>query len=177
MANVTYELPLRDSGHGQVLETIFGNWRLAAAVTVQSGLPFTPWLATNDLDNDGYQLPNRVGSGALPGDLRSPMQWFNTSLHPGAPGTAFVIPPLFQFGNSGFDILRGPRLATVDAALSRTFPVGERVHIQTRVEAYNLFNRANFALPNPILDLDSSGVISHTITPSRSLRLVAKLDW
>jgi hypothetical protein len=57
-------------------------------------------------------------------------------------------------------ILRGPRLASVDTALSRTFPVRERIHIQTRIEAYNLFNRANFALPNPILDLDSSGVTS-----------------
>jgi hypothetical protein len=177
VANVTYDLPLRDSGHGRMLETIFGNWRLAGTATVQSGLPFTPWLATNDLDNDGIQLPNRVGSGALPGDVRSPMQWFNTSLNPSAPGTAFLIPPLFQFGNSGFDILRGPRLATVDSALSRTFPVRERIHIQTRIEAYNLFNRANFALPNPILDLDSSGVISHTITPSRNLRLVARVDW
>lgn len=177
LANVSYDLPLRDSGRGRVVETVFGSWRIGAVTTIQSGLPFTPWLDINGLNNGGYQLPDRVGSGALAANARSPMQWFNTSLNPASQSTAFLIPAPFQYGNSGFDILRGPGLATVDTALSRTFPVRDRFHIQARIEAFNVFNRANFALPNPILGMDSSGVISHTVSPSRNVRLVARLDW
>ena len=35
-------------------------------ITIQSGLPFTPQLAVNSLNNGGFQLPNRVGNGTLP---------------------------------------------------------------------------------------------------------------
>ena len=51
------------------------------------------------------------------------------------------------------------------------------MRLQTRIEATNLFNRTNLALPNAILGLDSSGTISHTATPSRNMQLVAKLIW
>ena len=146
-----------------------------ALVTLQSGFPFTPQLAINGLNNGAYQLPNRVGTGALPANRQSATQWFNTSLT--GPTAAFTVPALFQYGNSGFDIVRGPGLSSVDMSLSRTFSLRERMRLQTRIEATNLFNRTNLALPNAILGLDSSGTISHTATPSRNMQLVAKLIW
>lgn len=153
----------------------FGKWRFDTLTTVQSGLPFTPQLAANGLNNGGYQLPDRVGSGALPSSQRSVMDWFNTAVD--SPNAAFQTPAPFQYGNSGFDILRGPGLATVDAALSREFAVRENLHLQTRVEAFNALNRTNLALPQRILELESSGVISHTATASRNIQLVARLAW
>ena len=154
---------------------VLADWRIDTLTTIQSGLPFTPQLATNGLNNAGYQLPDRVGSGALPSSLRSVMDWFNTSVD--SQNAAFRTPALFQYGNSGFDILRGPGLATVDAALSRDFAIREKLHLQTRIEAFNLLNRTNLALPERILELESSGVISHTATPSRNIQLVARLAW
>jgi hypothetical protein len=134
----------------------------------------------NSLNNGGFQLPNRVGSGTLPANQQSYLQWFNTSLN-GA-GSAFQLPPLYQYGNSGFDILRGPGLANADVSLTRDFALRdalhlESAHLRTRVEAFNLLNRTNFALPERILGTESSGVISHTATPSRQIQLVVKLDW
>jgi len=32
-------------------------------------------------------------------------------------------------------------------------------------------------LPNRILGVESSGVIDHTITPARSLQVVARVEW
>jgi len=161
MLAASYELPF--------------HWRAGTLISIQSGLPFTPQLAVNSLNNGGFQLPNRVGSGALPVSQQSYLQWFDTSLT--GPGSAFQLPPLYQYGNSGFDILRGPGLANTDFSLARDFSLRESMHLRTRVEVLNLLNRTNFALPERILGVESSGVISHTATPSRQVQLVVKLEW
>jgi hypothetical protein len=167
MLTASYDLPFRN--------VALANWRVSTLITIQSGLPFTPQLAVNSLNNGGFQLPNRAGSGTLPASQQSYLQWFNTSLN--GPGSAFQLPPLYQYGNSGYDILRGPGLANTDVSLGRDFALRESLYLRTRVEAYNLLNRTNFALPDRILGTESSGVISHTATPSRQIQLVVKLDW
>lgn len=155
-------------------QSFLAGWRVNALVTLQSGLPFTPELATSTLNDGSYQLPDRIGDGALTSG-RSYQQWFNTALT-GA-DAAFVIPAVYQFGNSGIDILRGPSLATVDLALGRTFPFGRRLRLELRVDEFNLLNRANFALPNRILGVDDAGVIDHTITPARSSQISVRVGW
>jgi hypothetical protein len=156
---------------------LFADWRISALVTIQTGFPFTPELAVNSLNDGGFQLPNRVGNGALPSGQRSYLQWFNTTLDPSAPGDAFQVPQPLQYGNSGFDILRGPSMATVDTALARTFRLSERLRLEVRGEAHNLQNRTNLALPDRYLGVESSGVISHTITPARQIQFGARLAW
>jgi len=151
------------------------DWRLSAMVTLQTGFPFTPELAVNSLNNGGFQLPNRTGNGALPADQRSYLNWFDSSL--GALNSAFQVPALYQYGNSGFDILRGPGLANMDAAVSRIFRLRESLRLETRLAATNLLNDVNFALPNRFLGVESSGVISHTVTPSRQLQLALHVAW
>jgi len=137
--------------------------------TAQTGFPFTPQLAINGLNNGGFWLPDRVGNGSLPSSQRSYLRWFDTR--------AFVTPALYVYGNSGFNIVRGPGLATVDAALARDFSLGGPLRLRASVEGFNLLNRVNLALPNRILGLSSSGTISHTSTPARSFQLGAKLEW
>jgi hypothetical protein len=161
MLTASYELPF--------------HVRLGTLITIQSGLPFTPQLAVNSLNNGGFQLPNRAGSGTLTPSQQSYLQWFDTGVN-GA-GSAFQLPPLYQYGNSGYDILRGPGLANADASLARDFALRESLYLRTRVEVFNLLNRTNFALPERLLGVESSGVISHTATPSRQIQLVVKLDW
>jgi hypothetical protein len=165
-----YELP-RD------LPRFAANWRVDTIVTLQGGLPFTPVLATNSLNNGGFQLPNRVGFGDLASQQRSYLDWFNSGIGPGVANHAFEMPALYQYGNSGFSILRGPGLATTDVEFSRTFAMGDRCHLQPRVEALNLLNRTNLALPEAVLGVESSGVISHTATPARQVRLAMAVTW
>ena len=176
-----YDLPFKSPSGGagarSPISMLFADWRIAALVTIQTGFPFTPELAVNSLNNGGFQLPDRVGGGALPASERSYLHWFNTSLDPSSPCDAFEIPPLFQYGDSGFDILRGPGLATADTALARTFQVRERLRLEFRMEAHNLLNTANFALPDRMLGVESSGAISHTITAARQVQLAARLAW
>ena len=99
------------SGHG-VPPASRDNRELASTVIkVQTGYPFMPQMAVNSLNNRGDQLPDRVANRSLPANQRSYRDWFNTNLDPPDPARAFAIPALYQYGNSGFDILRGPGLA------------------------------------------------------------------
>ena len=86
-----YELPFgkgkrwASSAHPAVTALI-GGWELATITTLQSGLAFTPTLASSNLNNGGaFQLPNRIGSGELPKDQRTIQRYFDAS--------AFVAPP------------------------------------------------------------------------------------
>ncbi len=182
VAMAFYDLPLKSGmgracGSSQLVCAVLANWQASTLVNVHSGFPFTPVLATNGLNNGAFQLPDRVGDGSLPTGQRSYLQWFNTSLDPSDPNHAFQVPPLYQYGNAGYDILRGPWLATADVAIARSFSITERLHLRARVEAFNLLNRTNFALPNPILGVESSGVIDHTVTPARQIHLALRAEW
>jgi hypothetical protein len=175
----SYDLPFQGARTGagtgsRRLHAIIENWCASTVITVQPGYRFTPQLAVNSLNNGGYQLPDRVANGSLPSSQRSYRHWFNTSLDP---AWAFATPPLYQYGNSGFDILHGPGLASADAALGRRFSVGERLRLQTTLDVFNLLNQTNFALPNRSLGVESAGVISHTSTSARQLEVLARVEW
>ena len=54
-----------------------------------------------------------------------------------------------RFGNSGYDILRGPRLFNFDFALVKNFSIGETLKLQFRVNMVNALNHPNFYQPDP----------------------------
>jgi hypothetical protein len=176
-----WRLPFKSQGQiggaRRMLMRALEGWDATTVVILQSGLPFTPELALNGLNNGGVHLPNRVGDGSLAEGERSHVCWFNTSLDPTDPDHAYETPQLWHYGDAGLNILRGPGLATVDGALARSLALTNRFSLRLRVEGYNLFNRVNFALPNRILGLASSGSINHTVTPSRQVQIAAKLEW
>jgi hypothetical protein len=171
-----YTLPFGRDGSG-LTKRILGGWQLNTIVTLQTGPPFTPTLASNGLNNGNFQLPNRIGNGALPDNQRTIQQWFNTSINPADPNRAFSVPAPYVFGNSGYNVLRGPGLQTVDLAVHKNIPLTERVKLQLRGEGFNIFNQANFALPNFNLGIRAGGSIASTITTSRQIQVVAKVEF
>jgi hypothetical protein len=59
--------------------------------------------------------------------------------------------PLGVARNTG----RGFDFAALDLRISRTFRLTERVRLESLAEAFNVFNRANFQLPNPVFGTGS----------------------
>jgi len=51
----------------------------------------------------------------------------------------------------------------LDAALRREFPLGERLKMQFRAEAFNLFNRAQYGQPSGSFNTASFGHINSVI--------------
>ena len=109
---------------------------------------FYPVLA---FDNAGTQSlllsqrPDLIGNpyfGTCPNGarVRSPACWFNP--------TAFALPPAGQFGAASRNMLRGPGFSELDLALRKSFQLSEDMHLSLGVEAFNLLNHPNFAVPS-----------------------------
>ena len=143
---------------------ILSGWETAGIITVQSGRPFTVALLS-EIDNSGTgrsilgfganDRPNLVGNAELSNPTTG--QWFNTSAFAfAAPGT---------FGNAGRNILDGPGFQNVNVSLMKNTGLGERVNLQFRAEAFNLFNHPNFNLPDNFLGSPTFGRITSARDP------------
>jgi hypothetical protein len=156
-------------GAGRVL----GGWQLNGIVSIYAGLPFTVTSAVNTLNGSGSQRANRIRSGALPNP--SIQEWFNIN--------DFATPAIYQFGNSGRDILTGPGTLQVDGSLFKNFRYthSDSTYIQFRAEVFNIANSPQFnnpasAIGNPavgtIVSAGSKVTLQRT---SREVQLALKL--
>ena len=130
-------------------------------------------------NNQGADRPNvnpaLVGKNIILGGVNS---YFNPN--------AFVLPPQGTFGNAGRNIIYGPGAAAFDLSLARNVHIsrlGEAGAVQFRLEAFNAFNRANFAQPNPqvfsgsttsLAPLPTAGQIK-SAGPARQIQLAIKI--
>ncbi len=122
------------------------NWEIAPLVHITDGAPFNVTTGVdNSLTATANDRPNLVtplglytGSKIRSGKSTN-AQFINlANFTPNALGT---------FGNSGRNAYRGPKLLQVDSALTRTFPLHERLALNLRFEAFNVLNHPNFASP------------------------------
>jgi hypothetical protein len=147
--------------------------QVTSVITLQSGRPFTvALLPENDNSNTGRSA---LGFGAndrphVSGDpsLGDPdqTQWFHTA--------AFSLPAFGTFGNAGRNILDGPGYANVNVALLKHVRLGAATRLQLRAEAFNVFNRTNFDLPDNYFGSPTFGQVLSAQAPRR-VQLGARL--
>lgn len=148
----------------------------------QSGPPFNPTVGfdrtrlsggrTSDLNQRpslAWPIPQKIILG-------DPQRWFDP--------LAFTLPPAGMYGNLGRNTLRGPALATADAALHKTLWRAERGALRFRAEVFNLTNHPNFQVPATRALFDSSlnrvgaaGQITSTTTSSRQIQLALRYEF
>jgi hypothetical protein len=177
-ANATWEVP------GYKQNPVLTGWQVNTIVSLHSGLPFSPSIATPNWSRDGNSegssedRPNLCNPNVDPSSLVTgdPSHWFNTS--------AFCLQPAGTLGNTPRNFLRGPGFANVDLSFVKNQPFGGSQRLQFRLEIFNLLNRANFGTPtrtvfagatqnDPVLP--TAGQITRTTNPSRQLQLSAKV--
>jgi len=149
--NVVYELPF---GKGKMYggnshraeDLIIGGWQISGTTTWGSGLPWTP--STNECgaeEDVGVCRPDK-GSGSFPlgaGSLQHPaggspfIQFFTPLTSLTGP---FTDPGNGHLGNVGVFSYRGPRALYADASILKNFPLMERLRLQFRMDAFNVFN-------------------------------------
>ncbi len=74
-----------------------------------------------------------------------------------------------DWGNVAPNSFRGPGYFNVDSNLSRDFKWKEHVRLNVGIQAYNLFNHANFANPSGALSSGAFGTITTTLGPPTSI--------
>jgi outer membrane receptor protein involved in Fe transport len=142
-----WELPAgkgkRWLNNGGFASKVLGNWQVNWNGRARSGAPFTPFVG-GDPANIGVSnrtRPDLVGDPTL--DNPTIERWFNVQ--------AFAVPVdargVGHFGNAGRNILRGPGFWNVDLGLRRAIPIRTGMQLEVRVDAYNVFNHINYALP------------------------------
>jgi hypothetical protein len=175
--NLLYQVPVGkgkrlSTGNG-VLDYILGNWQANNIFSAHSGIPFMPQISS-DIANTGnysgagneYETADLVGN---PNSIahRGAAEWFNTA--------AYAVPPLYTYGTTPRNSLRGPGYWDLDGSLFRQFPIGENRRFEFRAEAFNLLN--NVDLGQPVYDLNAGpafGTIDTTANTARELQLGLK---
>jgi hypothetical protein len=139
---------------------------LQGIVTMQSGRPFTvALLPENDNSNTGRSTlgfgandrPNVSGNAKL--DDPTADRWFNTQ--------AFTMPAFGTFGNAGRNILDGPGYQNINLAVLKHVALPGEGRLQLRAEAFNLFNHANYNLPDAFLGSPTFGRVVSADSPRR----------
>jgi hypothetical protein len=132
----------------KAVDKIVNGWELSGTVSWQTGFPFTIFSgADNSLSGmlgDRADLAVASVQQAVLGSGRSHaaevQEWFNTS--------AFVPNALQTFGDTGKNILRGPRFFDADLAAVKNAKITERLSMEFRAEFFNAFNNVNFGRPD-----------------------------
>jgi len=142
VASWVWALPKLESSHPFV-RGAFGGWETSGIATIRSGMPYSILSGSDrSLSGVGGDYADVIGNPNLSGD-RSKQEklarYFNTQ--------AFTVAALGTFGNAPRNFLRGPGSVNFDLSAVKSFPVHERVRMQFRAEAFNVFNRANFSNP------------------------------
>ena len=102
-------------------------------------MDFTAFSGSDQaLTTVGNQPPNLVNPNPVSGQSDRQLLDQSRGFRPPAPGT---------YGNLGYNNLKGPGIFQLNVALSRTFPIGEKMTIQLRAEAFNLPNHLNAFAP------------------------------
>jgi len=158
--------------HGLASKLING-WELTAITNWRSGFPYSVF---SNVDNsfsgifsdraDYIGGPASLDRGRPHGQLVQ--EYFNVA--------AFVPNAIGTFGDSGKNILRGPRLFDTDLGLLKDFAVIERMKIQFRSEFFNAFNDVNFSQPQNYLGSSSTGRITAAGNP-RVLQFALKATF
>ncbi|MGH2400496.1 MAG: hypothetical protein ACRDF6_11700, partial [bacterium] len=178
--NFTWALPF--TGRGGLHDVLVEGWQISGIFTALSGIPMTPFF-TFDHDRDGT-TDNEQWPNLAPG-LTEPRTISRTQVFS---ADDFVLPAIGTRGRFGRNQIYGPGLVTFDPALSKEFYFsGDRTRsAQLRIEAFNVFNRANFALPtvgnltvftSPTQRNPTAGMITRTQTPGRQVQLAMVISF
>jgi hypothetical protein len=157
-AAVSYDVP--SVTHGGFVGTLVGHWGLDGRFTSRTGFPIT--LQGNYLNQpDGSAYYGGVDLVA-----GEPIYLYGTNcdsvlqslgdLAPGkhCPGGRAINPQAFAdvssgLGNAPRNFVTGFGAWQIDLAVRREFPIRERLKLQFRAEAFNVFNHPNFGVIDP----------------------------
>jgi len=144
-----YDLPfMRKAGLGH---SLLGGWQYSGIAIFSTGTPATVTNGTTYGDNAG--VGNGVGTGSYADVIGNPKSnipgpsalaggsYVKFALNP----AAFALPTGLTFGDSGRDDINNPGRINFDMALFKHFAIKERLSIEFRGEAFNIFNHPEWS--------------------------------
>lgn len=155
---------------------VLGGWRVDGITTFRSGIPIALLAAGNGLSQFGV---GNIRPNYTPGCQRklrgSPHsradRWFNTA--------CFTQPGVFSFGdeNRVDPVMRSEGEANFDTSVSKFFGLTDRAKLKVSAEFFDLFNHAQFAIPNSNLSSPGFGRVGQQANLPRTIQLAARVTF
>jgi hypothetical protein len=166
------------SNVGRVTDAIVGGWRVDGITIYRSGIPIALQAAGNGLSQfgSGPIRPNytpgcqRKFSGNPHSSSRA-TEWFNTS--------CFTQPGAYDFGNEGRvdPIMRSEAEGNWDFSINKIVGVKDRVKVKFSTEVFDLFNHAQFAIPNSNLSSPGFGRVGQQSNLPRTIQFALRVSF
>ena len=176
--STVYELPF---GEGRrwlttgIANQVLGGWRVAVIQAYSSGFPIG--VTSNAPLNifNGTNRPNLTGT-----DWRAPLagETFNPTVDRFLNRAAFV-QPVGALGNApriNPDVRRFWNL-NENVSVAKSIKTGQKLSLDIRVEAFNIFNRVIWGTPNTDFSSNNFGLITGLANSPRQMQLGLKLYW
>jgi hypothetical protein len=138
---LTYDIPIW-ARPGPV-SLLTRDWSLDTVIIARTGFPFNGVILSASPDPTGTAKSRPDLVPGQPFWIANAMAPGGKSLNP----AAFSIPSTIRQGTEGRNDIPGFGLTQVDLSLGRKFSLTERVKLQFRADAFNLFNHPNFTNP------------------------------
>jgi hypothetical protein len=154
---------------------LISDWNFGFLTVWESGARFSVSSGLETFAAGVDSLANYSGSRKIGAITRQDRQiyWFTSD----EIGT-FTFPAAGETGTSGRNSFVGPGFINVDMSVIKGFRLGETRRLNLRAEAYNVFNNANFGVPNANLsDPDTFGKITTMAGASRRLQLALQFEF
>jgi hypothetical protein len=170
------ELPFGRGGSG-ALNALLRDWVVNGVVSGMSGRPLTVLASGASVNAPGnQQTADLVGTPTVLGGIGPGNPYYDPSAW--APVTEA------RFGNTGRNSVRQLSRWNIDLGLFRRFPLGSKVTLEARVEAFNLTNTPHFDISTAGFarsSVNSGNFMTVTQTdpdaPERQVRLGLRLSW
>ncbi|MGH9486223.1 MAG: carboxypeptidase regulatory-like domain-containing protein [Terriglobales bacterium] len=174
-----------------VAKSVTQGWMLDPILTWQTGFPLTPSAGLNQGGNPAIPGPSGAGDSfladaALAPGVTTPIPTENPKnavVVNGAAQNEYFDPNLFTSNLTGTDpygaprgILRGPGLTNLDLAVVKHTQINERMAVEIRGEAFNIFNDVEFNNPSTNIDSANFGMITSDKDP-RIVQLALRLTF
>lgn len=179
VATYQYDLPFDRLLRGY--NRLTDGWAISGTTRFSSGLPVTLYnntdssllgTSTNGVNNNLLDTPEcSPGNLEINTNPRNGRPEFNTAL--------FSIPQLGQLGNCKRRFFYGPGIENFDMALRKNLPLWESKSLQIRLEAFNVFNHAQFYGPAAVQGSITSSTFGQVISAQapRLVQLGAKFNF
>jgi hypothetical protein len=154
---VSYSLPSLQKF--KFLKYATQDWSLEGIVVARSGVPFNALLIFESPDPTGFvdARPDRVpGQPVWISAPTAPSgKMLNVTYDPSGniTGGAFAVPSTLRQGTEGRNDIPGFGLTQIDLSIARKFRLTEKLNLQFRADAFNVFNHPNFTNPDGLIEL------------------------
>ncbi|MGO9405577.1 MAG: carboxypeptidase regulatory-like domain-containing protein [Terriglobales bacterium] len=155
-ASYIYDLPFFKGGG--LTHSLLGGWQYSGITSFETGAPFSVTNGGGTSPNGLLAVPadnagvgNTVGTGSRPdlvGDPNKDAIPAGYTANPSGPllvnPTAFAAPQGLTYGDTPRNDARNPHIINFDMAMYKHFAIKERMALEFRTEAFNVFNHTEW---------------------------------